>query len=732
MPDLNTCALDFLRCFNRTVRSLKMYKATHPQVQRDSDAAFAALQSMLALQDPILIGATGGVFLVQGRPVKGDVAALKAFSEILGEKNIASFKAARGASKEEFAQLAHILFMEPEDALQDDAIKPELLAGLRSLQINEVRFGAAAAVPPSGGAVATGLTVESASALAEAYMRAREDPQATLDGLFQEMKKQGTLEAVVEFFEKAGPELARLPAETASGKARQYLEEAADNYLTLKGVAELRNSILKTILSMSHDVRRLALGESLTETAILDAFRLLRRLDLKIRASALAADLVGGKVDPERMCSVMESLAPSPEEYVRLCEMAAAKIHPANDPAAIAQALSRLFRALKAQAKVPEPAAQGTLMVLDPEAIGEGGYAGGLEEAGYVVIRHGDGGEALRELCERNDVQCLVLEIKLPGLSGLEVLTGLEDARRAIPVVVVTEHAGFQDAFEVASHPRLRYLTKPADIGALMAAVEELVPPPAPREAPPATPAELARAREIQARMAPAPAPTIDGYDLALRHQPTAGLGGDYVDIIPIGGGRTGIAVADVSAHDPAGAMVMTYLRAVLRMAASRGGGAKETLVEVNRCLAKEMPKGLSVSAVYAVLDPAAHVLTVAGAGCRAPLLWTKDFGIASFLPAGKAPLGKVAGTGFEESIREEEVQLAPRDRLLLYTDGLIEARDAKGAPFAEKRLLKLVNFGGEKSSAALVDEVVGELSRHRGACEPTDDVSILCLTRGA
>jgi hypothetical protein len=139
-----------------------MYKGTHPQVQRDTDAAFVALESMLSGQDAIVIGVSGGVLLVQGRPVKDESPALKTFSDMLKEKNIASIKASRGASKEEFVYLAQILFMDPEDALHDDAIKPELLANLRSFQITEVRFGAAPPVPQAVGPSAPGQTADAA------------------------------------------------------------------------------------------------------------------------------------------------------------------------------------------------------------------------------------------------------------------------------------------------------------------------------------------------------------------------------------------------------------------------------------------------------------------------------------------------------------------------------------------------------------------------------------------
>lgn len=722
MAELSVHALEFLRCFNRAVRSLKMYKASHPQVQRDCDAAFAVLGSMLAEQESVVIGATGGVLYVQGRAVKEESPALKTFSDLLRDKNIASFQAKRGATREEFIELATILFMDPEDALKDDHIKPELLSPLRNFRINEEGLGPPAAPAPAP-------VAESTAALAEAWMKTREDPVAALDALLLEMKADDSVESVVRFFGKAGAELARMEPAEASRRARQCLEQVAIERFAPRGVAELRSSLMKTVLAMSPELRRMAFGEALDDAALLDVSRLLLRLSPAVRSAALAADLAGGRTDPERIRSLLEALAPTPDEYVALCESAAARI--AETPAA-AGGFSRLFKALKVAARIPLEKLRGKILILDPEAFAEEGYANALAEAGYTIIRHGDGQEAYAELSSRNDLHCLAMDIKVPGLSGLEILTRLQDARRALPVIVVSETAGFREAFEVASYPRLKYFVKPIDAAELLAAVEDVMPVPPRAKTEVISAAELARARDVQARMSPAATPSIDGYDAAFRCAPAAGLGGDFLDVFPLPGGRIALAIAKVSSRDLAGTMVMLMFRTVLRTLAARRATPKEALVEANQVLARDMPKGILVSAALAFFDPAAHALAIADAGHPAPLVWAKDFGMASFLMAGRSPLGTAPGAEFEASVTEDTVQLAPRDRLLLYTHGAVTARDAKGAPFTEKRFLKLVNFGGEKSSSELVEAVLKEIEVHRAGQTPGEDVTVLCLTRNA
>ncbi|HTL53862.1 MAG TPA: response regulator [Planctomycetota bacterium] len=97
-----------------------------------------------------------------------------------------------------------------------------------------------------------------------------------------------------------------------------------------------------------------------------------------------------------------------------------------------------------------------------------------LEEAGYNVVEASDGSEAWRRL-QIGDVTLAILDMKMPGLHGLEVLSRLIDSGRKIPVVICSAYDQLKDEFIVATYPWLRYLVKPVTPEALMTAVKDLL-----------------------------------------------------------------------------------------------------------------------------------------------------------------------------------------------------------------------------------------------------------------
>jgi DNA-binding NtrC family response regulator len=100
-----------------------------------------------------------------------------------------------------------------------------------------------------------------------------------------------------------------------------------------------------------------------------------------------------------------------------------------------------------------------------------------LERLGMAVLEAGDGNEAWRKIQEGN-VCLAILDMKMPGLHGLEVLGRMADRQLEIPVIVCSAYDQLKDEFIIATHPRLRYLVKPVSSEALEKAVRELVPMP--------------------------------------------------------------------------------------------------------------------------------------------------------------------------------------------------------------------------------------------------------------
>jgi serine phosphatase RsbU (regulator of sigma subunit) len=239
---------------------------------------------------------------------------------------------------------------------------------------------------------------------------------------------------------------------------------------------------------------------------------------------------------------------------------------------------------------------------------------------------------------------------------------------------------------------------------------------------------ELAIATEIQTKLLPERIPQIPGYDLFSFYLSAREVGGDYYDFLVIDQTHLGLVVADVSGKGIPGAMVMTMVRSLLRLASHREISPAETLKKVNRILARDIRPGMFVTALYAVLDVHSRKLTVSSAGHSPMLHFAAATGtVRQVNPSGMA-LGFDKGRTFDDTIAEEVVTLAPGDRILTYTDGVMEAMDEENAEFGLEQLEGLVTELGELSSKDFTDTLVARLEEHRGGAEQSDDITITTL----
>ena len=175
----------------------------------------------------------------------------------------------------------------------------------------------------------------------------------------------------------------------------------------------------------------------------------------------------------------------------------------------------------------------------------------------------------------------------------------------------------------------------------------------------------------LQRGLLAAEPPIPSGMEIAGRCLPAAGhvIGGDWYDIIPLRGDRTGLVVGDVMGHGPEAAAVMAQLRAAAHALADLDLEPADLLQRLNRVTATLQRITLATCA-YAVVDAAGHSCTLAGAGHLPPILALPD-GTTRVpeLPAGQS-LG--LGTAIYGQAR---IKLPPGAVLALYTDGLVESR---------------------------------------------------------
>lgn len=233
-------------------------------------------------------------------------------------------------------------------------------------------------------------------------------------------------------------------------------------------------------------------------------------------------------------------------------------------------------------------------------------------------------------------------------------------------------------------------------------------------------------AREVQQKLMPSHIPKIPGFEIGTYYKPAKEVGGDYFDFFPIGGQRYVVIIADVSGKGVSGAMVMVMVRSVLRMIGPLGLSPKETILKANRLIIKDMRKGMFVSAIYGILNVEEKTFTFASAGHNPPVLWKKGSPKTRLLSGKGMVLGFVGDKKFDNSIEEVQVTFGPLDRLVLYTDGVVEAKNPGGDEYGEEALSEVISRNAGQDSTQLVQEIVADVERHRTTARQSDDITIV------
>ncbi len=375
------------------------------------------------------------------------------------------------------------------------------------------------------------------------------------------------------------------------------------------------------------------------------------------------------------------------------------------------------------------PGSQGSIMVADPDPGRRAAYARALGELGFATHSTGSGREALDSLLVPGRYDAAVLDMELADQTGAQILAGLM-RRKCIVPAVLTGKAAHQHDFEVQQYPSRTFMqVRDPDLVAL--AVRQLVParrPPVSRLEDDLSSEERARCREIQEMLVVQQLPDFPGWDSAALYQPCSVVGGDYLDIFPLPNGRVGLVVGDVSGHGFPGALIMVMVRTAFRLIAPHHS-PRETVVEVNKFVTADIKKRMFVSAAYAVLDPSTGALEIVNCGQNPPILVSASSGPKE-IPASGLAMGLNAGSVFERELRVQQLPIEIGDRLLLYTDGVPEAKNQANEDLGEEVLLKIAGDQKDGSSQDLVDSIAEAIVEHRGAALQSDDITIVSFRR--
>jgi phosphoserine phosphatase RsbU/P len=236
---------------------------------------------------------------------------------------------------------------------------------------------------------------------------------------------------------------------------------------------------------------------------------------------------------------------------------------------------------------------------------------------------------------------------------------------------------------------------------------------------------QIQLARDVQSHLFPSGPPSINGYDIAGICLPAEEIGGDYYDFIKLPRRGLGVAVADVSGHGIASALVMTAFRGLLRMHTHGRRGPARIARAINRLLPEFTGNSQFVTAVYVVLKPDLEEFSYVCCGQQPPLLFHSDGSLVNLDMHGPV-LGMVNNVRYTS----ETLPLIPGDILAMYTDGVVELTNQEGVPFGVDRLATALHQGKDLCAGELIQTIIQTTRQFSGSQNFLDDFTLVIIKR--
>jgi serine phosphatase RsbU (regulator of sigma subunit) len=309
------------------------------------------------------------------------------------------------------------------------------------------------------------------------------------------------------------------------------------------------------------------------------------------------------------------------------------------------------------------------------------------------------------------------------GGEGLDLVSQIRAIDKLVPIVVMTAWSSVDLAVEAMRRGASEFVQKPWDNRQLLQKLQhQVLRGQARQRTQRARESELQEAREIQEKLLPKKLPDISGYEVAGITRPLRFVGGDYYNVVRINSQHTAICIADVAGKGMPAALLMSSLQAALMPLILQNLAPRELCQRLNRILCDVTPEGKFISFFYAVLNSTENRLVYCNAGHNPPLLVQAN-GATAELHAQGAVLGQFPHWSYEQS----EVHLQNDDRLVIFTDGLVEARDADEEMFSEQKVIRIAQENPNSSAKDLQDSLIKAASEHCSG-HFQDDASLIVL----
>jgi phosphoserine phosphatase RsbU/P len=312
------------------------------------------------------------------------------------------------------------------------------------------------------------------------------------------------------------------------------------------------------------------------------------------------------------------------------------------------------------------------------------------------------------------------------GAEGLALIADLHKQRPDLPLIAMTGWANVETAVEAMRRGARGYIAKPWSNETLVQVLRDEIAHAASVRSTTGSAREWRDALAVQRALLPATLPSVPGCRVAARWEPASGLGGDYYDVFALDGGRLAVCIGDVCGKGLPAALLVSSLQATVRAVAESGGMPHEVVARANQALCRQGTDGRFVTLFVAVFDPRDGTLTYCNGGHNAPILVRAD-GRVERLDAG----GMIVGVFEPAPYEPGRVSTGSGDRLLLFTDGVVDAGVGDRDEYGDARLTAAMVGHQHPDPATLIERVFDDIHNWAGPALE-DDATAMALTIGA
>lgn len=377
-----------------------------------------------------------------------------------------------------------------------------------------------------------------------------------------------------------------------------------------------------------------------------------------------------------------------------------------------------------------DTAKSASIMIVDDQRENLIRIRGYLDEDLYDISMASSGVEALEEVArERPDL--ILLDTMMPGIDGVETCRRLKAQFKDIylPVVLIAARNDAVNKRRGLEAGAEDFITKPFDPHELRARIRNLLHTKRLyedlNEAMQRIEAEVQTVGEIQRSLIPAVHPDIPGLRFYDYYVPARSAGGDFYDYVRIDKNRLGIALGDVSGHGPPASVLMGMVKMILHLCQKHWSEPSRLLLEVDAQLSRFIPSGEFVTMLYGIIDIEQHTFRFASAGHCPPIL---------FGPLREHPQALRTSHGYPlclmqvNRFAEETIAFEAGDRMLLYTDGLVEVQNDMHEIWGLSHLTQTLEELADRMALDVIHGLIETASRFNYLDHLRDDCTMLLI----